>query len=32
MNYASVVFVAFTSISIIWYVVWGRKNYSGPPT
>ncbi|KAI0133628.1 amino acid/polyamine transporter I [Xylariales sp. AK1849] len=32
MNYASVVFVAFSSISLIWYVAWGRKNYTGPPT
>lgn len=30
MNYASVVFSAFASISIIWYFVWGRKNFSGP--
>ncbi|KAF3019744.1 hypothetical protein E8E14_010164 [Neopestalotiopsis sp. 37M] len=32
MNYASVVFVAFTAVSIIWYVAWGRKHYKGPPT
>ncbi|KAI2629303.1 amino acid transporter [Hypomontagnella submonticulosa] len=32
MNYASVVFVAFTLISIGWYIVWGRKHYTGPPT
>lgn len=32
MNYASVVFVAFAVISIVWYVAWGRKNYDGPPT
>ncbi|KAK5945084.1 hypothetical protein PMZ80_002288 [Knufia obscura] len=30
MNYASVVFAAFASISIFWYFVWGRKNFSGP--
>ena len=30
MNYASVVFSAFATISIIWYFVWGRKNFSGP--
>lgn len=30
MNYASVVFSAFASISIVWYFVWGRKNFSGP--
>ncbi|KAH6647694.1 amino acid permease [Truncatella angustata] len=32
MNYASVVFVAFTLISLAWYVAWGRKNYKGPPS
>lgn len=32
MNYASVVFVGFTAIASLWYVVWGRKNYEGPPT
>lgn len=32
MNYASVVFVAFTLISVAWYVAWGHKHYSGPPT
>ncbi|KAI1340839.1 amino acid transporter [Xylariaceae sp. FL0016] len=32
MNYASVVFFAFTAISVAWYVAWGRKNYTGPPT
>ncbi|KAI1764584.1 amino acid transporter [Hypoxylon sp. FL1150] len=32
MNYASVVFVAFTAISVGWYVAWGRKHYTGPPT
>ncbi|KUI61092.1 Polyamine transporter TPO5 [Cytospora mali] len=32
MNYASVVFVAFTMISMAWYVAWGYKNYAGPPT
>ncbi|KAK8045038.1 GABA permease [Apiospora rasikravindrae] len=31
MNYASVVFAAFASISLIWYFVWGRKHFSGPP-
>lgn len=30
MNYASVVFVGFVSISSVWYGVWGRKNYIGP--
>ena len=32
MNYASVVFVGFTAISLAWYFVWGKKNYRGPPT
>lgn len=31
MNYASVVFAGFAAISIIWYFVWGRKHFSGPP-
>lgn len=31
MNYASVVFIGFFLISAIWYVAWGRKNFSGPP-
>ncbi|KAI0968614.1 amino acid/polyamine transporter I [Xylaria arbuscula] len=31
-NYAPVVFVGFTAISLAWYIVWGRKNYVGPPT
>ncbi|KAI0007315.1 amino acid transporter [Xylariaceae sp. FL0662B] len=32
MNYASVVFVGFTVISLAWYLAWGRKHYKGPPT
>ena len=32
MNYASVVFIGGFAISTLWYVVWGRKNYQGPPT
>ncbi|KAI0020316.1 amino acid/polyamine transporter I [Xylariomycetidae sp. FL0641] len=32
MNYASVVFVGFVVLSAGWYVAWGRKNYTGPPT
>lgn len=31
MNYASAVFVFFAAISFIWYLVNGRKNFSGPP-
>lgn len=30
MNYASVLFVFFASVSIIWYVVSGRKYFKGP--
>ncbi len=32
VNYAPVVFVGFTAISLAWYAVWARKNYRGPPT
>jgi hypothetical protein len=32
MNYASVVLAAVVVISTIWYFVWGKKNYEGPPT
>ena len=31
MNYASVVFSGFASVSIVWYVVYGRKHFHGPP-
>ena len=31
MNYTSVVFVGFATISFGWYLVWGRKNFDGPP-
>jgi hypothetical protein len=31
MNYASAVFAGFAAISMVWYVVWGRKHFSGPP-
>lgn len=31
MNYASAVFVGGTLVSAIWYFVWGRKHYQGPP-
>ena len=30
MNYASVLFVGFASIALIWYLVWGRKHFKGP--
>jgi amino acid transporter len=32
MNYASVLFVFFAGVSILWYIVWGRKHFTGPPT
>ncbi|KAK4152280.1 amino acid/polyamine transporter I [Chaetomidium leptoderma] len=32
VNYAPVVFVGFVVIAFVWYAVWGRKNYRGPPT
>lgn len=32
MNYASVVFAAFFLVATVWYFVWGKKNYEGPPT
>jgi len=31
MNYASVVFVGFGVISAVWYLINGRRHYSGPP-
>lgn len=31
MNYASVVFAGFASISIVWYAIRGRKDFKGPP-
>ncbi|PVH94725.1 amino acid permease-like protein [Periconia macrospinosa] len=31
MNYASVVFAGFALISVVWYFVRGRKNFTGPP-
>ncbi|KAF7720081.1 Uncharacterized protein PECH_008045 [Penicillium ucsense] len=31
MNYASVVFVGFMVISAVWYAVYARKHYKGPP-
>lgn len=32
VNYAPVVFVGFVAIASVWYAVWGRKHYQGPPT
>ncbi|KAG9238286.1 amino acid/polyamine transporter I [Amylocarpus encephaloides] len=31
MNYASVVFSGFAMISLIWYIIRGRKTFTGPP-
>jgi amino acid transporter len=31
MNYASVVFVGFGTISAVWYLISGRYHYRGPP-
>ena len=31
MNYASVIFVFFAGISILWYIVWGKQHFTGPP-
>ncbi|KAF7187605.1 Amino-acid permease BAT1 [Pseudocercospora fuligena] len=31
MNYASVVFVGFAAMSFAWYIIHGRKNFTGPP-
>ncbi|KAF1827802.1 amino acid transporter [Dissoconium aciculare CBS 342.82] len=31
MNYASVVFMGFATISVAWYFISGRKNFTGPP-
>ncbi len=31
MNYASVVFMGFALVSVVWYIVRGRKEFTGPP-
>lgn len=31
MNYASAVFAGFAAIATIWYFVYARKNFTGPP-
>ncbi|TIA83876.1 hypothetical protein E3P92_01816 [Wallemia ichthyophaga] len=31
MNYASVVFVGFASISFVYYIIYARKTFDGPP-
>lgn len=30
MNYASVLFVAFLGVALLWYLVWGKNNFDGP--
>lgn len=30
MNYASVLFVFFSAVALLWYLVWGRRNFEGP--
>lgn len=30
MNYTSVVFTGFAFVSVVWYLVYGRKHFSGP--
>jgi amino acid transporter len=30
MNYASVLFVFFGGMSVIWYLLWGKKHFTGP--
>jgi hypothetical protein len=32
VNYAPVVFVGFTVIATVWYFVWGKRKYDGPPS
>jgi len=32
MNYASVVFLFFASVSVLCYAVSGRKSFTGPPS
>ncbi|KIV86539.1 hypothetical protein PV11_02142 [Exophiala sideris] len=31
MNYASVVFTFFAAVSVVWYLVYARKYFTGPP-
>ncbi|RDW88186.1 putative GABA permease [Coleophoma cylindrospora] len=31
MNYASAVFMGFALVSVIWYIISGRKHFTGPP-
>jgi amino acid transporter len=31
MNYASVLFIFFGGVSILWYIVWGKNYFTGPP-
>ncbi|KAG6006741.1 hypothetical protein E4U21_006726 [Claviceps maximensis] len=31
MNYASVVFAGFAAIAVVWYIIYARHNFHGPP-
>ncbi|KAG6012443.1 hypothetical protein E4U41_005328 [Claviceps citrina] len=31
MNYASVVFAGFAAVAVVWYLVYARHNFRGPP-
>ncbi|CAF1251021.1 unnamed protein product [Adineta ricciae] len=31
MNFVSAIFVFFAGISIVWYIVWGKQRFIGPP-
>ena len=31
MNYASVVFAGFATISVVWYFAYARRHFTGPP-
>ncbi|KAG6152977.1 hypothetical protein E4U37_003341 [Claviceps purpurea] len=31
MNYASVVFAGFAAVAVVWYLVYARRNFHGPP-
>ena len=31
MNYSSVIVVGFMALSAVWYIVYARKIYEGPP-
>lgn len=31
MNYASVLFVFFSGVAVLWYFIWGSRHFAGPP-